>query len=277
MGLLNMTPFEPLLAGLLGLLIGSFLNVCIYRFPRDLSIVRPRSHCPQCNAMVRAWDNIPVLSYLLLRGKCRDCGAPISIRYPIVECATALLFAWFVARYGLTLPALRGCVLTAILLALVFTDLETRLLPEQLTLAAIGFGLGFSLLVPVPDGTAGLLFRLNGRAASLTDSLMGALLPSLALWGTGWIFEKLRHKEGLGFGDVVLLSAIGAFLGLRGALLTLVIASLAGSVVGLIYIRIKGEDMGSYPLPLGSFLSAAGIFAAAFGGPVIRWYSGAFS
>jgi leader peptidase (prepilin peptidase)/N-methyltransferase len=270
-------PLEIALAGLIGLLIGSFLNVCIYRFPRDQSIVRPRSHCPQCKATVRAWDNIPVLSYALLGGKCRDCRAPIPWRYPMVECGTALLFAWFVGRYGLTIPALRGCVLSAILLALVFTDLETRLLPEQLTLSAIALGLGFSLLAPVPDGTAGLLFRLSGRAASIADALIGALLPSLALWGTGWVFEKIRHKEGLGFGDVVLLSGIGAFLGLRGALLTLVMASLAGSVGGLIYIRIKGEDMGSYPLPLGSFISAAGIVAAAFGGPVIKWYSGVFS
>jgi leader peptidase (prepilin peptidase)/N-methyltransferase len=267
---------EALLAALAGLLIGSFLNVCIYRMPRDLSIVRPRSHCPECNRMVRAWDNIPVLSYLLLRGKCRDCGAPISLRYPIVEVLTALLFAWFAARYGWTLPALRGCVLSAILLALVFTDLETRLLPEQLTIGAILLGLGFSLLVRVPDGTSGF-FGFHGRTGSFVDSVMGALVPSGVLWITGWVFEKLRHKEGLGLGDVVLLSGIGAFLGLRGALLTLLIASLAGSVVGVIYIRLKGEDMGSYPLPLGSFLSAAGILAAAFGGPMFRWYSSTFS
>ncbi len=275
---LNQIPPEPLLvafAAVFGLLIGSFLNVCIYRLPRDLSIVRPRSQCPGCGALVRAWDNIPVLSYLLLRGKCRDCGNPISIRYPIVEISCAMLFAWFAWDQGITLLALRSCVLSALLLALIFTDLETLLLPEQLTVGGIVLGLIFAAFLPVGDGAAEV-FGLPGRAASIGDSVLGALIPALPLWLTGWLYEKVRRRQGLGFGDVVMISEVGAFLGIRSAFLTLFLASVAGTIVGLIIIGVKKENAATYQLPLGSFLGAAGILVTAFGDAFMRVYVGRF-
>jgi leader peptidase (prepilin peptidase) / N-methyltransferase len=250
---------EAFVAGLAGLLIGSFLNVCIYRLPRDLSIVRPRSHCPECEQMVRSWDNIPLLSFILLRGKCRDCGAAISWRYPAVELLTGALFFAFVFMEGLTPLALRNCLFSAILLTLIFTDLETRLLPESLTIGGIAMGLIFSLFVPVGDGTVQLLTGISGRLASFLDALLGAVIPAGALWLTGWLFEKIRHKQGLGLGDVVMIAEIGAFLGLSGTLLALVIASVSGAIIGIIYIKAKNENAASYHLPLGSFLGVAAI------------------
>ncbi len=264
-----------ILAALCGLLIGSFLNVVIYRLPRDLSVVRPRSHCPGCGHAVRAWDNIPVISYLILRGRCRDCRTPIPLRYPLVEAITALAFAWFVGADGLTWMALRDCIFSALLIALAFTDLETRLLPEPLTAGGIVIGLGFSWLVRVNDGTAAAL-GVTGRLGSFLDALMGAVAPALLLWIIGWLFEKLRKKQGLGFGDVVMIAEVGAFLGVRAAFLTLVAASIAGSVIGIAYILLARKDHSSYELPLGSFLGFAGIFVAAFGAGFIRWYSGFF-
>ena len=251
------------LAGLFGLLIGSFLNVCIYRMPRDLSVVRPRSRCPRCETPIRAWDNIPVLSYLLLRGKCRQCRRPISGRYPLVEITMGLLCAFFVARFGLTALALRDCTLAALMLALIFSDLETRILPEILTFGAIASGLFFSAFVFVGDGTAALL-GVTGRAGSILDATLGAIIPAALLWLCGWIYRKIR-VEALGFGDVVMLAGIGAFLGLREDLLTLVAASVLGTVLGVAYILINRKSLRTYELPLGSFLGVAAIGVAAFG------------
>ena len=250
---------DIILVSLAGLLIGSFLNVCIFRMPRDLSVVRPRSHCPGCGKLIRSWDNIPIVSFLLLRGKCRDCGERISWRYPLIEAATALLFFAFVSVQGPTLLAARNCFFAAILLVLISTDLEMRILPEYLTIGGIFAGLLWAVFVP---GT------------SFLDSLLGAVVPAGALWLTGWLFEKIRHKEGLGLGDVVMIAAIGAFLGLRETLLTFMLAAFAGSVTGLVYIRITRKDPGSYHLPLGSFLGAAAIVVALCGDVIVRWYAG---
>ncbi len=262
-------------AGVFGLLIGSFLNVCIYRLPRDLSVIRPRSRCNDCETMIRWWDNIPLVSYFVLRGKCRACGASISVRYPLVEALAAGLFAGIVALNGATVEALRDCVLSALFLALIFTDLETRLLPEPLTIGGIVVGIGFSLILPLNDGTAGAL-GASGRLGSLLDALLGAVVPAVLLWSVGWIFEKVRGKQGLGFGDVVMISEVGAFLGLRSAFLTLVVASLSGSVVGLAFIWRNRKDPWSYQLPLGSFLGVAGIIVALAGERFQVWYSGLF-
>jgi leader peptidase (prepilin peptidase)/N-methyltransferase len=264
-----------ILAFAFGLLIGSFLNVVIYRLPRDLSVVLPRSHCPGCQSRVRAWDNIPVMSYMLLGGKCRDCGMPISIRYPIVESLTGIVFAWFIATRGLTLVALRDCVLAALFLALAFTDLETRLLPEPLTVGGIAVGLGFSIVVPLNDGI-GQFFGLAGWVASLANSVIGALLPAFLLWSLGWLFEKIRHKEGLGFGDVVMVAEVGAFLGLQAAFLTLVLASVLGSIIGVLFIWLKRENPSDYELPLGTFLGFSAIVVASAGDRFIQWYAGFF-
>jgi leader peptidase (prepilin peptidase) / N-methyltransferase len=268
---------EWLVAGLFGLLIGSFLNVCIYRWPRDLSVVRPRSACTDCEKPIAWYDNVPILSYLLLRGRCRQCGAGIHWRYPLVELLTGLCFAYFVHRAGLTLEAAKYCVFAAILIALVFTDLDMLILPDELTIGGFLLGLVVALFTPVPDSTFHTLATLLGFQPSpglgmLGEALLGGVVPAGFIWFGGWLFEKLRHKDGLGFGDVKMLAMIGAFLGIRGALLTIVLGSLAGSVIGLIFIKATGKDASDYPLPFGSFLGAAALFAAIEGQNMIGWY-----
>jgi leader peptidase (prepilin peptidase)/N-methyltransferase len=262
-----------LLAGLFGLLIGSFLNVCIYRWPRDLSVVRPRSACTSCEKPIAWYDNVPVLSYLVLRGRCRQCGSGISWHYPFVELATGVAFAFFVHRYALTPEAAKYSIFTAIVIALVFTDLDTLLLPDELTLGGLIIGLGFAFLAPVPDSTFRMTAGIFGfQTGNVAEALAGAIVPAGSIWLGGWLFEKIRHKEGLGFGDVKMLAMIGAFLGISGALMTIMIGSIAGSVIGLIFIKATGKDASSFQLPFGSFLGAAGIFAAAEGPALIRWY-----
>ena len=258
---------SSILALLFGLLIGSFLNVCIYRWPLDLSVVRPRSHCPHCEKLICWYDNIPLLSYALLRGLCRHCRARISARYPVVELLTGLLFLYFVHTLGATLPAVKMCVFSAALVALAFSDLEERILPDELTLGGTAAGLAFAFFVTTPDQTAQMfawLFghELTGRMDSVVEAALGAALPSVALWCGGWIFEKVRHKEGLGLGDVKLIAMMGAFLGLRGVLMALFVGSLSGSVLGIVWMKATGKDPGSYQLPFGTFLAISGIAMA---------------
>jgi leader peptidase (prepilin peptidase) / N-methyltransferase len=267
------------LALLFGLIIGSFLNVCIYRWPRDLSVVRPRSHCIVCEKLIAWYDNIPVLSYLALRGRCRHCGARISWRYPVVELLTGLLFFYFVATLGTTLAALKMCVFAAMLIALAFSDLEERILPDEFTLAGAAVGLLFAWFVPVPESIAQALlwlagFSLSGRSHSLVEAAFGALLPAFFLWFAGWIYHRVRHREGLGQGDIKLIAMVGSFLGLSGALLTLAIGSLAGSIIGYTYIRLSGKDPHTYELPLGTFLAAAALAIALAAQRVLNWYGG---
>ena len=258
---------ETLIAALFGLLIGSFLNVCIYRWPRDLSVVRPRSACIECEKPIAWYDNIPVLSFLFLRGRCRQCGARIHWHYPVVELITAIAFAYFVHRSGVSLVALKYCVFAAILIALVFCDFDTLILPDEFTVGGFFIGFVFAFFVPVPDSTfrliAGMLGVLPGaRMGSLAEALFGAVVPAGSIWFGGWLFEKLRHKEGLGFGDVKMLAMVGAFLGIQGALLTIIAGSVAGSIIGLIFVTATRKDAATYPLPFGSFLGAAALLAA---------------
>ena len=269
---------EAGLAFVFGLLIGSFLNVCIYRWPLDLSVVAPRSRCPQCDEPIAWYDNVPVLSYLLLRGRCRACGKGISYRYPLVELLTAGFFAWIAGTLGFTLGAAKFCILVAMLIALMFTDLEERILPDEFTLGGLLIGLAFSPFILVPDISAHAVLGLldvhwPDRAMSVAESVSGAILPAGTLWLGGWLFEKFRGKEGLGLGDVKMMAMVGAFLGVRGALLTLIAGSLAGSIIGMIYIKVTKQDMGSYQLPFGTFLAGAAIFSAMSGPRVIEWYS----
>jgi leader peptidase (prepilin peptidase) / N-methyltransferase len=266
------------LAAIFGLLIGSFLNVCIHRWPRDLSVVRPRSACPECGKPIAWYDNIPILSYLLLRARCRQCGASIYWRYPVVELLTAISFGFFVHEAGLSLQALKYCIFAAILIALVFSDLETLLLPDELTIGGLIIGLVFAVFVRVPDTTFQLIAGIagvhpGGRAGMLGEALFGALVPAGTLWLGGWLFEKLRHKEGLGFGDVKMLAMVGAFLGIGGALLTIIVGALAGSIIGLAFIKLTGKDTATYQLPFGTFLGAAAFFAAIEGQSVVGWYA----
>ena len=270
---------ETLLAALFGLLIGSFLNVVIHRWPNDLSVVQPRSKCPSCNQLIAWYDNIPVLSYLLLRGRCRDCHARILPRYLLVELLTGAFFAHFVWHFGISLEALRGCLLSAILIALIFTDLESRILPDELTLGGLVVGLMLACVLPVPDTTAHAMASMagldwNSRALSIAEAVLGALLPSGALWMAGVLYQKLRHVDGLGLGDVKMLAMIGAFLGLRPTLLTLIAGSVLGSVVGLIYLRWTKSDPATYALPLGTFLGIGGLAVLMYGRGAIDWYAG---
>ena len=271
--------YYSLIAFLFGLTIGSFLNVCIYRLPRDLSVVKPRSFCPGCEKQIAWYDNIPVLSYFLLGRKCRHCGAGISFRYPLVELLTGLLFFLIVLALGPKAVAIKLCVLSALLVGLTFTDLDALILPDELTLGGTAVGILFAWFVPVDDIVARILLNVAGfhpdaRWVSVAESCLGALLPAGFLGAGGWLFEKIRHKEGLGFGDVKMMAMVGAFLGLRAALLTLVVGSIAGSVIGLIYIYTTKKDASTYELPFGSFLGFAGILVALTGAPVIHWYWG---
>ena len=266
---------EILAGAIFGLLIGSFLNVCIHRWPLELSVVKPRSRCPGCEHPIAWYDNIPVVSYVLLRARCRHCGAAIHWRYPLVELLTAAVFAWFAFHQGFTPATAKGCVFAAIVIGLIFSDLETLLLPDEFTLGGLLLGLIFSWFVAVPDTTFGLVAGLAGfapapRMASLSEAALGAIVPAGALWFMGWLFEKLRHKEGLGLGDVKMIAMVGSFLGIRGALLTVLAGSLAGSVIGLIYIKAAAKDPGSYQFPFGTFLGAAALFIAMGGAD---WYS----
>ena len=270
---------SALIAFLYGLVIGSFLNVCIYRLPRDLSVVKPRSFCPGCGKPVAWYDNIPVLSFLLLRGKCRHCAASISFRYPLVELLTGVLFFLIVLPLGPTAVAFKLCVLCALLVGLTFTDLDALILPDEMTLGGTVVGILFAWFVPVDDIVGRVALSMAGvhpspHWASVAESLAGAALPAGFLSLGGWLFEKIRHKEGLGFGDVKMMAMVGAFLGLRAALLTLVIGSIAGSIVGVIYIYATKKDASTYELPFGTFLGFAGIVVALTGAPVIHWYWG---
>jgi len=271
----------PVFAFLFGLIIGSFLNVCIYRMPRDLSVVKPRSFCPACEKQIAWYDNIPVVSYFLLGRKCRHCGARISFRYPLVELLTGVLFFLIVSPLGPTAAALKLCALCALLVGLSFADLDSLILPDEFTLGGIVIGLIFAWFVPVNDvlmrvalSVAG--FRPNQHWASIAESLAAAVVPAAFLALGGWVFEKVRHKEGLGFGDVKMTAMIGAFLGLRLTLLTLILGSVAGSVIGVIYIYATKKDAATYELPFGTFLGFAGIVVALAGAPIVHWYASLF-
>ncbi len=265
---------EALLAALAGLLIGSFLNVCIYRMPRDLSVVKPRSFCPHCNQGISWFDNIPVVSYMVLAGRCRRCGRRISARYPVVELLTALAFFCSVRYLGLTLAALKYCVFGAILIALVFSDLEERILPDEFTLGGTVLGVIFAAFVPLNGGILRLIFlsQTNWRFLSVADALFAATFCGGALWGVGALYQKLRHREGLGLGDVKMIAMVGAFMGVQGALLTLIGGSLLGAIIGLAYIWFTGKDASTYELPFGTFLGIAAL-GVGCGEVVFNWYS----
>ena len=250
-----------LLAGLFGLLIGSFLNVCIYRWPRDLSVVRPRSHCPECERTIAWYDNIPLLSFALLRGKCRHCAAAIPWRYPLVELATALLFAAAIWRVGGNADGAKLCVFAALMVGLVAMDLETRILADEFTLGGAVLGVALSLFVPMPRFLAHFFLPSEWKESwlSIAESLIGGLLPALVLEVIARLYYMVRQREGLGFGDVKMIVLVGSFYGLQAALQTLIIGSLAGSLLGMGYIFLAKKDAATYELPFGTFLGLAAL------------------
>ncbi len=242
---------------LLGLVVGSYLNVVIYRLPRDLSTVRPRSSCPSCGTPIAVRDNVPVLSYLLLRGRCRHCAAAISPRYPLIEALTGGLFLACYLRFGFTVEALAAALFCAAMVALAAIDIEHYILPDLITLPGTALSLLAARWLPWSGGWQG----------SLLGAALGAGLL-LLLW-KGWFL--LRGEEGMGLGDVKMLAFVGAFLGWKGTLITLFLASLSGSVVGLALVGSGGAGLKT-KLPFGAFLSLAAVIAL-FAGPwIVRSY-----
>lgn len=293
-----------------GLIFGSFLNVCIYRLPRGLSVVSPRSACPECHTPIAAFDNIPVLSWLILGGRCRHCGLRITPRYAVVELACGLLFLLSFLRLGLTADAVKGCVLCFLFLGLTFTDAETHLLPDLMTLPGLGIALLLSLFSLVPGPAYSLLpMHFEGAPASLdmqlgvrslANALMGAALGSGILYAIGWIYLKLRKVDGMGFGDVKLMAMAGAFLGPALTLFVLCTSSLLGGGYGIFvllavfqkrFVRYRlrpGSEAASrawqaaqiamrgLELPFGVFLCIMSVVAWFYGEQMIRAYLGLY-
>ena len=266
---------EAFIAGLFGLLIGSFLNVCIYRLPRDLSVIRPRSFCPECERGIAWYDNVPLLSFVLLRGRCRHCRQRIGWRYPLVEMLTGGLFFCAVLGVGPTLAALKLCVFCAMAVELVFSDIEERILPDEFTLGGTAIGLAFAAFIPSPGGILSVFLPdlRNERVLSLLESAFAAAFASGVMWLVGALYRKIRHREGLGLGDVKMVAMIGAFLGLQGVLLTLIVGSTLGAVIGLAFILITRKDAAQYELPFGAFLGVAAVGVAFYGELVVAWWS----
>jgi len=242
-------------AVILGVLFGSFLNVCIYRVPRDLSVVAPRSFCPGCAASIRWFDNVPLLSYAFLKGRCRYCGERIALRYPIVELTMAIMFGLIALEYRWDARALKWAFFEGLVVALLWTDLEDRILPDELTLGGLLAGLVFAVFIRTP-GQLNEIVLPGSRMLwqSLFNAGLGAIVLAGPIWLLGAIYARVRKREGLGLGDVKLLALIGVFLGPENGLLALLIGTLSGSVVGLAYIWLARKNASTYELPFGSFL-----------------------
>ncbi len=291
-----------------GLAFGSFLNVCVYRMPLGLSVIFPRSACPNCKAGIAAYDNIPVLSWIFLGGRCRNCQTPIAPRYMIVELLTGALFLACYWHFGLELATLKYCAFGFLLLGLIFTDAETQLLPDQLTLTGLFLGVAFSFFVPVNDlasqffsGAISLPVSsdLSWRLISLADSFLGATVGASFIYGVGAIYFRARGVEGMGFGDVKLMAMIGAFLGIKLTIFTIFTASIVGSGFGLgtmfmVWMKrtrrrmVRNHEssqqarkrawksarvaLQGYPMPFGVFLGGMALLAEFYGDAFLRWY-----
>ncbi len=259
---------EIALAVLAGLLIGSFLNVCIFRLPRDLSVASPaRSFCPGCETTIAWYDNIPLLSFALLKGKSRCCNESIPLRYPIVELVTGICFGIAVAIFGVTIVGLKFCLFSAIMIDLVATDFEERILPDEFTLGGTVIGLVLAWFVKLEPELASIVLYFGGwtandQVASLIESALGAAVGGGMLWFVAWAYEKVRGREGMGLGDVKMMALIGAFLGLRPALFIFFLSAVVGSVLGSLFIWLAKKEAVSYELPFGSFLGAPALVVA---------------
>jgi len=261
-------PLEILLgvyAALLGLIVGSYLNVVIYRLPLGISTVLPRSRCPGCGAAIRAWDNVPVVSFLLLGGRCRNCGVSISWRYPLIEAATAALFLASFLRFGISLEAPVAALFCALMVALAMIDFDHMILPDAITWPAIALGI---LLQPFVSWA-----RLwPGPWGAVAGAVLGALLGAGILLGVWLAWYLVRREEGMGLGDVKMLAAIGAFLGWKGVLVSLFSASLSGAVVGVALMALGGLGAKA-KLPFGTFLAVGALVALFAGEPIVQAYA----
>jgi leader peptidase (prepilin peptidase)/N-methyltransferase len=265
-----------IVAGFFGLLFGSFFNVCISRLPLHLSVVSPRSRCPNCREPIAWYDNIPLVSFALLHGKCRHCRAPIPWRYPLAELVTGILFYAVVREFGIGPIAIKWLILVSLLEILFWTDLETRLLPDVLTLGGLAAALCLALIAPVPGGLGALFFpALPVRLQSLLSAAAGAAILSIPLWAFATGYARLRAIEPPGLGDIKLLALLGAALGVEAGLVALLIGSLAGSVLGLGYILGTGKNPRTHMLPFGSFLCVGGLIVIFFGGKLVQIWMGA--
>jgi leader peptidase (prepilin peptidase) / N-methyltransferase len=241
---------------LFGATIGSFLNVCICRLPKEESIVTPGSHCPQCGKPIRWYDNLPLVSFLLLRGKCRHCHGSISVQYPLVEAITALLSLLLFIRFGPSWDYVVYFAFTAALVVITVIDLHHQIIPDVISLPGIAVGLLASWILP---------------STTVVNSLLGLLLGGGSLFLVATVYEWLFKREGMGGGDVKLLAMIGAFLGWKAVILTVLFSSLIGSIVGIAVILWKGRDF-KYAIPFGPFLSAGALIALFYGEDLIFWY-----
>jgi leader peptidase (prepilin peptidase)/N-methyltransferase len=246
---------------LFGLVWGSFLNVVIYRLPRKINIVFPPSACPVCRKRIRPYDNIPILSYLILKGKCRYCKTPIPFSYFLVELLTPLSFLVLFSRYPLDISFFISCLFTSAMIVLAFIDLHHKILPDEITLPGIFLGLIYSAFRP---------------DLSLKQALFGAVAGAVFLLFIYVVYLLLRKKEGLGMGDVTMLLFIGAFLGLKLTILTLMAASFSGALVGAVLICSRKEDL-QFALPFGTFLAPAAFFSLVWGNQIINWYLNLFT
>jgi leader peptidase (prepilin peptidase)/N-methyltransferase len=245
---------------LLGGAVGSFLNVCIHRVPLRLSIVSPPSRCPRCGYELRWYDNIPLVSYAILAGRCRGCRAPISLRYPVVELATMAVFVAHYLVFGRDIVLVPRLLFACILIVLFAIDLEHHLLPNAITLPGIVIGLIFSVLLP----------------PGILSAALGVLLGGGVLWAIGEAYYRIAGQEGMGGGDVKMLAMIGAFLGWKLVLVTLVFSSVAGSIIGLLVLAIKRGGL-KYALPYGTFLALGAMVASLFGDGIVAWYVGLYA
>jgi leader peptidase (prepilin peptidase)/N-methyltransferase len=274
-----MTALLVAFAFALGLVVGSFLNVCILRIPAGESIVRPASHCPKCGKAIAPYDNVPVLSWLWLRGRCRNCRASISPLYPAVELLTGILFAACELAFGFQLAALKWAMFCALLIVLAITDLRERMLPDKVNLSGALIGLACSFALPVGDGSslwvASRLFAFPPPAPflSLGDALLGAAAGAGILWVFAEGYFRLRGREGMGLGDVKMMAMAGTFLGPKAAVLTIMAGALLGSVLGAAFMLFRRTGS-EYELPFGTFLAAAGLLVVFYGPPVLSWYFG---
>ncbi len=264
-----------------GLIFGSFLNVCISRLPAGKSIVHPGSSCPKCGKPIKPYDNIPVLSYLVLLGKCRHCKARISPVYPAVELLTGALFLLCYLEFGNAVLTVKWAAFSAILVVLIFTDWRERILPDKVNFTGLAFALAISFFVRPEDGTASWIaarlfdFPPPAPVISFADALIGAAVGGGLLWIVGEGYFRLRGREGMGFGDVKMMLMAGAFLGLRRTILTILAGSILGALLGAIFI-IASRKGSNYELPFGTFLGAAALLVVFFGSPIVAWYQSLF-
>jgi len=269
-----------------GAIIGSFLNVVIHRVPLEESIVLPSSRCPSCGAAIAFYDNVPVLSYVMLGGRCRACKINISARYPAVEALTALLWLAVVWRDGLSVALPFDLVFVTAITALVFIDAEHMILPNVITYPGIVFAVIARLAIPLLSGQPhfddlpmlmhGMLSGMPMWAASLVGAFIGALVGGGSLWLMGWTWEKLRGIEAMGLGDVKMMFMVGAYLGWRLTILNIFVGVLSGSLIGMALMARRGKRDMQMLLPFGVFLGIGAIVALLVGSSIVQWYASQF-